>query len=243
MSEAGSVGALARVVWGQKRLLLLPGIAAAGVGAVTGLLIWAEVQVGGSLVLGVAGVLVLSFLATFFNSVLLIAAADALRGRQVGIRSSCARAAGRVRAIAAWAPIGVVVLIGALLLVGMAWSMASYLTLPAMVLDGVGVRTALRGSRQAYRRARWRSLEGLSRMAMPAMVTFLPSPVVFILGLTATDRSLGTLLMSGAALCLGGGVTVTASLFAVFRARLYLESTAMVAAGPLRGGLHVSPVE
>ncbi|MET8622540.1 DUF6159 family protein [Kitasatospora sp. NPDC004669] len=224
----------AGVVWRRKKLLLLPALTVAVVGGVAGLLVWAEVQLGGSLVLGAAGLVVLSFLAVFGNAALLIASCDALWGRPVGVRSSYGRAAGRVRAIGGWAPIGAAQLLGALLLVGMAWSLGSYLVVPAMVLDGVGVREAMRRSRETYRRDRAEFMRGATGMTAPFLLTFLPSVVVFFVGLTATDRGLGAVLMGCAALCLGAGVTVTASLFGMFRARLYLESKGtVVAAEPL----------
>ncbi|MFJ7280589.1 hypothetical protein [Kitasatospora sp. NPDC098663] len=69
------------------------------------------------------------------------------------------------------------------------------------------------------------SFQGSSWMAMPVLLSFRRSLVVLVLGLTAADQGLGVLLMSGAALCLGGGVAVTASLFGLFRVRLYREAT------------------
>ncbi|MFG2847571.1 hypothetical protein ACGF12_31040 [Kitasatospora sp. NPDC048296] len=229
------------LVWRRKKLLVLPGVTVAVVGGVAGLVVWAEVLLGGSLVLGVAGLVVLSFLAVFGHAALLIAAADALRGRPVGVRSSYGRAAGRVPGIAAWAPISAAQLLGAVSVVGAAWSLGSYLVVPAMVLDGVGVRDAMRSSRETYRRDRAGFIRGTSVLATPFLLTFLPSVVVFFVGLTATDRRLGAMLVGCAGLFLGAGATVTASLFGVFRARLYLESKgAVVAAEPVSD---VSPVE
>ncbi|MFD8705774.1 hypothetical protein ACFV1W_24725 [Kitasatospora sp. NPDC059648] len=230
------------VVWRRKKLLLLPGITVAVVGGGAALVVRAEVLLGGSLALGVAGLVVLSFLAVFGTSALLVAAADALRGRPVGIRASCGRVAGRVRVIAGWAPIGLVQVLGALLLVGMAWALGNYLVVPALVLDGVGVREAVRRSREVYRRDRADLMRGSTWLALPFLLTFLPSVVLFVLGLVATDRGLGTLMSAAAALCLWAGTTVTASLSGVFRARLYLESKG-AAAGPAGPVLYVSPVE
>ncbi|MFJ8472329.1 hypothetical protein [Kitasatospora sp. NPDC094011] len=243
VDEGGGARALAGVVWRRKVLLILPAITVAVFGGVAGLLVWAEVLLGGSLLLGVLGLLVLSFLAVFGTSALLVAAADALRGRPVGVGAGYRRAAGRLGVLARWAPLGAVQQVGALLMVGLVWAQASYLVVPALVLDGAGVRAAMRGSREAYRRDRGEFLRGATWLSLPAVVSFVPSLVVLSIGLMATDRVLGTALMVGAALCLGAGVTVTASLFGVFRARLYLASkrAAVVEAAPW--GLHVSPVE
>ncbi|MFJ4593606.1 MULTISPECIES: hypothetical protein [unclassified Kitasatospora] len=192
------------------------------------------------MLLGVVGVVVLAVVATFLNAVMLIAADDALWGRPVAIRGCYARAAGRWRAIAGWAPVGALGVVGAMLLVGMAWSLASYLVLPAVVLDGAGVREARRRARESYRRDRGRFTEGSGAVTAPVLVTLLPSLVMFAAGLTLTGRGLGVLLMVGAALCLGVGVTASASLYGVFRVRLYLESKGAAAPEP---AFHVSPVQ
>ncbi|MEV7184140.1 hypothetical protein [Kitasatospora sp. NPDC093102] len=226
--------ALARVLWRRKELVLLPAVATVVVGGLLSLLVRAEVWAGGSVVLGVAGVSVVVVAATFLNAVTLIAADDALHGRPVGIGSCWVRAARRLPVIAGWAPAGALGIVGALLLVGAGWSSANYLVLPALVLDGGGVREARRSSREAYRRDRGRFVRGSVRMAMPVQVALLPCLVVFVVGLTVTDRGLGALLMAGAALCLGAAVAVTSSLYGVFRAALYRES-AGVATVPAPG--------
>ncbi|MBV2155590.1 hypothetical protein [Kitasatospora sp. SUK 42] len=246
MSDSGSVRALVRVVRRRKELLLLPGIATAVLGGLSWLLVWVDLKVGESVALEVGGVLVLAVLATFFSAVTLLAADDALRGRPVAIGACYARAAGRLRVIAGWAPVGALLVLGALLVVGIPLSFACYLVLPAVVLDGVGVRTALRTSRAVHRRDRGRFMQGANAMTAPVLVSVLPALVLFVVGLTATDRGLGVLLMVGAALCLGAGVTVTASLYGVFRVLLYRESTGRPVAGPVEPAgpvLHVSPVE
>lgn len=217
---------LAAVVWRRKKLLLLPGLTVAVVGGVVALVVWAEVLLGGSVLLAVVGLVVLSFLAVFGNAALLVAAADALRERPVGVRSGLAAAAGRWRALAGWAPVGAVQVLGALLLVGLPWSLRNYLVVPTVVLDGAGVREAMRGSREVYRRDAGAFMRGTTWMALPFLVAFLPSVVVFLVGLMATDRALGVALMVGGGLCLWVGATVTAGLFGVFRAWLYLGSKA-----------------
>ncbi|MFF9641831.1 hypothetical protein [Kitasatospora aureofaciens] len=231
------------VVSRRKKLLLLPGITVAVVGGAAGLVVWTEVLLGGSLALGVAGLVVLSFLAVFGTSALLVAAADALRGRPVGVRASYGRVAGRVRPIAGWAPIGLMQVLAAVLLVGMAWALGSYLVVPALVLDRVRVREAMRRSREVYRRDRAEFTRGSTWLALPFLLTFLPAVVLFVLGLMDADRRLGMLLMAVAALCLWAGTTVTACLSGVFRARLYLESKGVAAADPVSPVLHVSPLE
>ncbi|MFD9692421.1 hypothetical protein ACFWXO_42425 [Kitasatospora sp. NPDC059088] len=248
MSEGGSVRTLVGVVRRQKKLLLLSGVTVAVTVGAAALLVWAEVLLGGSVVVGAAGLVVLLFLVTFGNAAMLIAVDDALRGRAVGVWSSCARAAGRLPVIAGWAVGGALtILVGAVLLVGASWVMVGYLVLPAMVLDGVGIREALRRSREVHRREGWTSVRGSSWVALPVVLTLLPSLVALVLGFTVKDRVLGVLSVAGAAVCLGGGLAVTASLSGVFRVRYYREAMGgpveAVPVQPVQPVLHVSPVE
>ncbi|MBD0670326.1 hypothetical protein [Streptomyces sp. CBMA156] len=249
MGGNGSVRASARVVWRRKELVLLPATATVVVGGLLALLVWAQVRVGGSVVLGVVGVLPVAVVATFLNAVTVLAADDALRGRPVAVGACWARAAARWRVIVAWAAFGLLGLLGSLLLVGTGWSMANYLALPGLVLDGAGVREARRSSREAYRRDRGRFMRGSVRRTIPVQLATFPCLVVFVAGLVATDRGLGARLMAGSALCLGAAVTVTASLYGVFRAALYRESAgaeverAPAPASASASALHVSAVE
>ncbi|MFG2916091.1 hypothetical protein ACGF0D_24795 [Kitasatospora sp. NPDC048298] len=234
--------ALARVVWRRKELVLLPGIATAVVGGLVWGLVRAELWTGGSVALGAAGAVVIAAAATFGSAVTLLAADDALCGRPAGIGSCWTRAARRLPAIAGWMPVGALGVVGALLLVGMGWSSANYLVLPALVLDGAGMREARRNSRAAYRRDRGRFVRGSSRMTMPVQVALVPCLVAFGMGLTVRDRGLGALLTAGAALCLGAAVTVTASLYGVFRAALYRDSVVEAATEAVRPALRVTEV-
>ncbi|MFD7449809.1 hypothetical protein [Kitasatospora sp. NPDC059827] len=230
------------VVW-RGKVLLPAGIAVAVVGGVAGLLLWAEVRLGGSVLLGVAGLPLLSFLAVFGNAAVLVAAAGALRGRPVGVRSGYGRVAGRWRALARWAPAGVVQVLSALLVVGLPWSLRNYLVVPAVLLDGVGVRAAMHGSREVYRRDTGAFLRGTTLLGLPFVVAFLPSVVLLLVGATAAERGPGALLMAGGGLLLWAGSSLTVGLFGVFRTRLYLESKGAAGPEPARSVLHVSPVE
>ncbi|MEV7770239.1 hypothetical protein [Kitasatospora sp. NPDC086791] len=192
----------------------------------------------------VAALLVLAVFATFFNAVLIVAADDALRGRPVRIGASYRRALRRLPAVVAWALVGaVVIVLGSVLLVGLPWVMASYLVLPAMMIDGSGVREAMRTSRQAFRAHGGDTTRGSIRTALPVTLSFVPSAVVFALGLTAADRLLGVLAVAGAALWLALAVTVTASLSGVFRVSHYREMTERRVEPVGRPAIRVSPVE
>ncbi|UKZ02980.1 hypothetical protein BOQ63_002295 (plasmid) [Streptomyces viridifaciens] len=239
----------AQVIRGHKALLLLPGIAGVVLAGVGGLLVMAVVglwpgAIVGNLALGMTAILVMSTLATFFNAVLIVAAYDALQGRKVGVRSSYRRAVRRLPAIVMWALVGVVVVFfGTLLLIGIPWAMASYLVLPAMMIDGIGVREAMQTSRQAFKAHGGETTRNSTWIALPVVLSLPPSVVIFFLGLTAADQVSGALAMAGAALWLAVAVTATASLSGVFRVRHYWELACQPARVPRPSGLNVSSVE
>ena len=106
-----------------------------------------------------------SFVVIFFNAALIAAADEHFQGRPTGLRIGLGLALRRVPLILAWSivagTIGMILrllseragLIGkiVLALVGMAWSIASYFALPAVVLEGVGPIKAIRSSVQTLR--------------------------------------------------------------------------------------------
>ncbi|MFD4393715.1 hypothetical protein [Kitasatospora sp. NPDC058478] len=236
-------------MWEHKALLLLPGIAGVVLAGLVGALalgvagLWSGAVLG-NVALAVVAILVVAVFATFFNAVLIAAADDVLRGRPVGIGAGYGRALRRLPAIVVWALVGVVVIFfGSLLLVGIPWAMASYLVLPAMMIDGIGVREAMRTSRQAFRAHGGDTARSSTWIALPVTLSFFPSVAVFGVGLTAVDRALGVLAMAGSTLWLALAVTVTAGLSGVFRVRHYRELTGRPATAPTLPALHVSPVE
>ncbi|MER8101083.1 hypothetical protein [Kitasatospora sp. NPDC094016] len=236
-------------MWEHKALLLLPGIAGVVLAGLVGALASGVAGLWSGAVLGnvasvVVAILAVAVCATFFNAVLIFAADDALRGRPVGIAAGYGRALRRLPAIVLWALVGVVVIfLGSLLLVGIWWAMASYLVLPAMMIDGVGVREAMRTSRRAFRAHGGDSTRSSTWIALPVTLSVFPSVAVFGVGLTAVDRVSGVLATAGAALWLALAVTVTASLSGVSRVRRYRELTGRPSTAPTLPVLHVSPVE
>ncbi|MEV7024202.1 DUF6159 family protein [Kitasatospora sp. NPDC093558] len=236
----------ARVLWAHKQLLAMPGIAGVVVAAAIGLLVALEValwpQLGGSagnIALAVAGVALVTLICTFFNAALILAADDALSGRPVTVGRSYARAARRFPAIAAWAATGILVwLAGALLervpvvgwvlekALGIAWGFATYLVLPAMMIDGLGLRDALRNSGRSFGRDGGRIVRGSLWIALPALLAWLAALGLLILGFRSNDTALMILAAVGAGLLAAVATAVSASLSGVFRTRLYREARA-----------------
>lgn len=109
--------------------------------------------------------LVLSFITVFFNAALISGANERLGGGDPSLRSALAGAARHLGPIAAWSVVAAVVstvlraieersgLIGRLVVgvIGLAWTLVTFLVLPAIVIEGVGVRDAFRRSTELFK--------------------------------------------------------------------------------------------
>ncbi|MFE6869232.1 DUF6159 family protein [Kitasatospora sp. NPDC057692] len=227
----------------HKRLLLLAGgawvVPAAMVGAlvVVGSGLWSEDGAGAAgVALAVVGVVVATLVGTYANAVLILAADQALQGRPVRIGRSCAAAAGRLPVIALWALVGIVAvsvgslldrvpLVGPLLerLFGIGWVVVTYLTLPAMMIDGLGVRDAMRRARQLCGSDGWRIVRGSIWISLPGLVATAPVLTILVLGLSSDGHLTAVLAVACAGLLTAVAATVSTGLSGVFRTRLYRE--------------------
>jgi hypothetical protein len=146
----------------------------------------------------------LTFISTFVN-VAYYAQVDAeLRGESIGAWDALGRSAARLRTIAAWTllttGVGVALrgieqlpyagtLAGRIVtrLVHAAWAIASFFVVPALALEGTGVRDSLRSSVTAIR-ARWgEAATGTIAIGGAGMVVILPLILAGGVGYVARD--------------------------------------------------------
>ena len=210
------------VLAADRRLLVLPLMAA--LGALAALVATAtlarQVHVGPDVVQIVAPVwlaaYLVSFTTIFFNVALVHVICRRWQGEPAGVKDGLAAAASRVGAIAGWSVLTTTV--GLLLqllerltlgvsqlVVGLfadvAWSVASFFVVPALVVERQGPVRALRRSAQIVR-SRWaEGLGGVTPIALATLMVLLPvfgllsmGFVLYVTGLTA----LGLLAMAGA---------------------------------------------
>jgi Family of unknown function (DUF6159) len=211
------------VLTSDRRLLLLPLLAAlCAVVAVVATAAFARRLDGGpDAVQVVARVWVaayaVSFVTIFFNVALVDVVAKRWRGEPAGLADGLATARGRVGAIAAWAvlttTVGLVLRlverltfglsqVVLVVLVDVAWSVASFLIVPVLAIERQGPVRALRRS-AGIGRVRWtEGLGGATSIALATLVVMLPvaglmliGVVLYVLGLTGP----GVLAMTGAA--------------------------------------------
>ena len=149
----------------------------------------------GSYVLLFCMYVVLAFVTIFFNAALVHAADRALRGEDFTVGDSLRAARARIPAILPWALVSASVsvvlraleerlgilgrIVGAL--VGLAWTLVTYLVLPLLVLEGLGVRGAVRRSTELFKRTWGESVAGNVVIALAtALLALLALPVPFL---------------------------------------------------------------
>lgn len=195
-------------------------------------------SVGDYIVLAVASY-VLTFVAIFFQVAQVCAADERMSGGDPTLGSAIRGAASHASAIAPWALLAMVVSMilraieerggwigriaaGAL---GLAWALITYLVLPILVIEGVGVREALRRSKDLFTTTWGETVSGEIGMSVVSFFLILAGvPVALLIGGGGQPELivLATVLFVGWALVVA---TVMGALNIVFRVALYRYAT------------------
>jgi hypothetical protein len=195
----------------------------------------------------VVGAYVLVAVSIFFNVALSACASRSLEGEDTTAAEGFAAARGRFGQILAWA--GLQLVVGALIsivqallregagqiiaaivggLAGLAWNIATFFVIPAIALEGLGPKDALKRS-IAVMRQRWG--EGVTGSfaigGLIFLVAFLPGFALVALGIALTSSSdalAGILIGLGVAIFVVGAV-LQAALMAIFKVALFRFAT------------------
>lgn len=183
---------------------------------------------------------VLAYLSIFFNVALMCAADERMDGGDPTLSSALSAARDHARAIAPWAAVSVVVqsvirqieqrggIVGQILgtIVGIGWALVTYLILPVIVFEGLGVREAFTRSKDLFRRT-WGEMVsgeiGMSLVALGAYLLALPSVLLIAGGGEPEMVVLGAIV---AIVWVGLVSAVFSAMNAVFRVALYRYATA-----------------
>ena len=253
---------LAKISWGvvrqQPELMVLP-LVAAVVEAVVAVVYWLGVygtdDVGShSAVYYIALyplLVVLTMIATFSTSVVVAIADARLRGAPIAMRQALSDTVGKLPIIIGWsllaATVGLLIrimedrlpLAGRIvaMVVGVAWTLATFLVIPVLVIENVGPITALRRSGALFR-ARWgEQFVGSAAINLPLFLMSLPlfaigaliATQALVLGVIVIALTIGALIAFGGAL---RGVFVTA----LYRYAATPRPGAVMAVGDSVGG-------
>jgi hypothetical protein len=185
------------------------------------------------------GYLLLGFVLTFCNAALICAVDDVLRGEPVRVGASCRRAVRYWRGLLAWSLLSTTVLllirqleripvVGWVMneLFSAGWAAATYLALPAMMVDGLGAVEGTRRSARMLRQTFSRQVYGSLWIALPLVLSVVIGFVAFMLGVESNSMGLAIAGASVAALLLVGALLVGATLSGILRTVLYRDASA-----------------
>ena len=178
---------------------------------------------------------VLAYITIFFNAALISAAHERLSGGDPTVGSALRGAASRAGRILPWALISAVVsailkaieeragMIGSIVIrmVGMAWSVVTFLVLPIIVIEGTGAVAAIRSSVTLFRRTWGENLAAQGGLGIVGFLACLPGGVLILLGIVSGGGfAMGALIGLGALWVLGV-IVVMSALSGIFQTALY----------------------
>lgn len=242
MSRIGNSIALAKASWqvlkADKELLLLPVISMIAT-AVTMVLFFIPILTtdfgGASFVWLAAMYFALAYVTIFFNAALVSAAHERLQGGDPTVGSAIRGAASRAGRILPWALISAVVsailktieeragLLGSIAtrMVGMAWSVVTFLVLPIIVIEGTGAVQAIKNSVKLLRQTWGENLAAQLGLGLVGLLASIPGIALIVVGFAS-----GGGLAAGAAIGIGGlwillVIVVMSALSGIFQTALY----------------------
>ena len=245
MSRIRNSLALARSSWAvlkaDKELVLLPvisGIASLIVASsfILPIILPGSADIGGATIgLLLLMYFVLAYITIFFNAALISAANERLEGGDPTIGSAIRGAARRAGKILPWALLSAVVsvilraieervgFVGKIVIavVGMAWTVVTFLVLPIIVVEGIGTGKALKKSGSLVRNTWGENLAGHIGLGIVGFLLILPSIALVGAGIASVGTGVG-----GVAIGLGvlWGIivmVVMAALTGIYQTALY----------------------
>lgn len=203
-----------------------------------GLYLWEEDQLAGAIPVIVIGVYVLSFVGFYF-SVGLAACADMIfRGQEATVSDGLAVSRSRIAQISGWAAVSAAIsLVMGLLenqggtlgtiaarLVGMAWTLVTFLAVPVIAIEGTGPFETIKRSASLFRERWGQQITGnIAIGAAVFLLGVLPAAILIVGGILVWSSAafVGALLVVIGALVLAIALLVSRALNGIFGVALY----------------------
>lgn len=175
--------------------------------------------------------LVLAYITIFFNSALVSAAHERLNGGNPTLGSALRGAASRAGKILPWAIVSATVslilrsieeragVVGRIVVgfIGMAWAVVTFLVLPIIVIEGLGVGDAVRRSADLFKRTWGENLAAQVGFGLIGFVAAIPGVALIFLG---ASNGLAVAVIIGV-LWLAGTAIVLSTLSGIYQTALY----------------------
>jgi hypothetical protein len=175
----------------------------------------------------------LAFVQTYFLAALVAGADARLRGNRATVGAAMSVANSRLHRLLPWAMVSATVslvlnqlerqgivgrIIGSLL--GLAWSLVTFLTIPVLVIEDIGVVAALKRSGDLFKSTWGENVVGQAGLGIVGFLAMLPAVMVLVIG--AALGTVGLVVFGGVALVwILVVATVTAALSGIYRTALY----------------------
>ncbi len=189
-------------------------------------------------VIGIVAALSLSLVSVFFNGALVAGAHERLTGGDPTVRSALSRAVSRLPALVPWAlltaTVGLILqalreragMLSRFVLgfVGAAWEVATFLVVPAIIIDDQGAIDGLKESAQLLKKTWGENLAARVGFGLLGMVAIIPAVIVVALAASLG----GPILVLGvivAVVWVATVIVVLTALNAIFQTALYLYAT------------------
>lgn len=176
----------------------------------------------------------LAFVTIFFNAALVHAANERLQGGDPTIRSALRGAASRAHRILPWALLSATVsmilraveerggalgrIVGGI--AGVAWSLVTFLVIPVLVVEDIGVGDAVKRSGSLFKRTWGENVAAQIGFGLLGLVASLPAVLVFALGAAGGGAVLGVAIVVAVVWIALVAVTM-AALNGIFQTALY----------------------
>lgn len=180
----------------------------------------------------------LAFVTVFFNAALVAGAHERLSGGDPTIGSALRGAGSRLTAILGWAVVSATVSVllqaiqqragaagrGIASIAGLAWSLITFLVIPVIVIEGVGVGTAAKRSGALFKQTWGENAAARVGFGLLGFLLALPAVLLVVVAVALGGLALG-LGIGIAVLWLVAVTLVMATLSSIFQTALYLYAT------------------
>ena len=176
-----------------------------------------------------------AFVQTYFLAALCAGANERLQGRDTTLGTALGVAQTRLHRILPWAVLSATVsviiqaieerfgVLGRIIgsLIGAAWNVVTFLSVPIIVFEDVGPITALKRSAHLLKQTWGENLAAQIGLGLIGLIAFLPGLAVIFLGVAAGDVLVTVPLVAVGALLLAVAMSIVAALSGIYRTALY----------------------
>ncbi len=176
----------------------------------------------------------LAYITIFFNAALVHAADERMRGGDPTLGSALRGAASRGMQILPWAVLSETVsmilraiqerggILGRIVagIAGIAWSLVTFLVLPILVIEGIGVKDAIKRSAEMFKRTWGEQVVTNAGIGIVGFVAILAAIPLFMIG-AAVGGATAFLCFAVGGVYILGVIAITSALSGIFQTALY----------------------